>query len=196
MRLIAITLPHYVENEAEMIRSILDLGISRVHIRKQGDDAPQTVRKILDEIGKEYYPRISLHYHFDIASQYNIDGIHHSKGHGAFAAEWQGTKSVSCHTLEELKADKEKYDYCFLSPIFDSISKAGYSRAFTDEELFKASAEGIISSKVIALGGVRPERLRHLDSIGFGGAAILGGIWGDPNDGKVSERAQSYISAL
>ena len=48
--------------------------------------------------------------------------------------------------------------------------------AFREETLAKAAAEGIIDGKVIALGGVTPERIDRLRAIGFGGAAMLGHI--------------------
>ena len=72
---------------------------------------------------------------------------------------------------------KPKLNYVFLSPIFDSISKQGYRSAFDDATLKKASAEGIIGQKVVALGGVTRERVALLEKYGFGGAAMLGDIW-------------------
>ena len=68
-------------------------------------------------------------------------------------------------------------DYVFLSPIFDSISKRGYRSQFSLTELQKAAAEGIIDSKVVALGGITKDKLPLLQSLHFGGAAMLGAIW-------------------
>lgn len=71
---------------------------------------------------------------------------------------------------------KDECDYLFLSPIFDSISKAGYRSAFSHEQLQRAADEGVIDRKVIALGGVTPERIPYLHSLGFGGVAMLGAL--------------------
>lgn len=70
-------------------------------------------------------------------------------------------------------------DYVFLSPIFDSISKSGYHSAFTLEVLQQAAAHNIIDEKVVALGGVTPDKVKWLRQIGFGGAAMLGAVWGE-----------------
>lgn len=62
----------------------------------------------------------------------------------------------------------------FLSPIFDSVSKQGYTSAFTDNVLKQASKDGIIDNKVVALGGVTPDKINYLRQLNFGGAAMLG----------------------
>lgn len=89
-----------------------------------------------------------------------------------------GSVSRSCHSIEELD-HIEDIDYCFLSPIFDSISKKGYLSAFSKEELADASRKGIINSKVYALGGITPEHIPLLQEFGFGGVAVLGYLWED-----------------
>ncbi len=43
---------------------------------------------------------------------------------------------------------------CSSSPIYDSISKEGYSSAYSCDTLQKAQQAGIIDSKVMALGGI------------------------------------------
>ena len=65
----------------------------------------------------------------------------------------------------------------FLSPIYDSISKEGYGAAFSRIDLKQAADEGIIDSKVLALGGVSLEHIPEVRSMGFGGAAVLGALW-------------------
>ena len=85
--------------------------------------------------------------------------------------------SRSCHSLEEVSAHKPASDYVFLSPVFDSISKAGYSSAFAPDELQAAGKEGLIDKRVIGLGGIDESNIRRIKELGFGGAAILGGLW-------------------
>lgn len=80
------------------------------------------------------------------------------------------------HTFEEVLRYKEECDYLFLSPIFDSISKRGYKSRFSDEVLRRASVEGLIDSKVIALGGVTLDKIPYLRSLNFGGVAMMGAI--------------------
>jgi len=95
---------------------------------------------------------------------------------------WQG----SAHSFEELK--KINIDICFLSPIFDSISKFGYKAKYNNQEL----KEGIAawrdfqkkenrSQKLFALGGVDSENIATLVELGFDGAAVLGTVWHNPD---------------
>ena len=84
------------------------------------------------------------------------------------------TDLSAVHAIEEVKTWKPACSHVFLSPVFDSISKQGYRAGFTPEILRRASGEGIIDEKVIALGGVTPDKLQLLHSLGFGGAAMLG----------------------
>jgi thiamine-phosphate pyrophosphorylase len=90
--------------------------------------------------------------------------------------DYQGFKTRSCHSLEEVKMYKDEFDYVFLSPIFDSISKVGYKSAFDEEVLRKASEQGIIDEKVVALGGVTFDKIPYLKELNFGGAAMMGSL--------------------
>lgn len=76
------------------------------------------------------------------------------------------TVSTSLHSLEELQLELlSDADYAFLSPIFDSVSKSGYSAAFDRDQL--ASALTCAKCPVYALGGMRFLALgidKHSDS--------------------------------
>ena len=66
---------------------------------------------------------------------------------------------------------------CSSGPIYDSISKEGYSSAYSCDTLQKAQQAGIIDSKVMALGGITLEHLPEIAALGFGGAVLLGDVW-------------------
>jgi len=190
MKLIVITSPDFIEDESTLIRAMLDLGVDYVHIRKP-QASSDAVGTLIEKIGPEYYQKLAIHYHHDIAVRYNIGGIHISSQHRSIPSTWEGRISESCHTFSEVVDSKA--NYCFLSPIFDSISKKGYRSSFTEESLKNASERGIISKRVIALGGVRPNDISFLSSLNFGGVAILGGIWNSEN---AVQAALSYIKML
>ena len=78
---------------------------------------------------------------------------------------------------ERIFVDKEEFDYLFLSPIFDSISKGGYKSTFSSEQLIEASKAGVIDEKVIALGGITIDKIPYLKRLNFGGVAMLGAIY-------------------
>lgn len=177
MKTIAITLPDFFPDEVEAINRMFAEGaIDLLHIRKPGSTIDKC-RQLLDNIRNEYYGRIVVNDHFALCAEYNLYGVHLNRRNPTPPPCHQGSISCSCHSLKEVVARKLKMNYVFLSPIFDSISKQGYRSAFDDATLKKASAEGIIDQKVVALGGVTRERMAQLQEYGFGGAAMLGDIW-------------------
>ena len=173
MKTIVITLPEFYTGEAEAIVRQLDLGADRVHIRKPGASAAG-MSALLGAIPRAYRSRLSLHDCTELAAEAGVGGVHLNSRNPHTPAGWTGLVSRSCHTLEEL-ADAEA-DYCFLSPIFDSISKPGYRSAFTPEAL-----RGADLSRAFALGGVSGGRLAEVEALGFAGAAMLGAAWSPVN---------------
>ena len=82
----------------------------------------------------------------------------------------------SCHSFEEVESLDGQLPYCFLSPVFDSISKQGYQAKFDKNEL-KTFLKKKRTIKVIGLGGVTAENYAELLNLGFDGGAFLGSIW-------------------
>ncbi len=177
MRVIAITLEDFFPGEAVVIEAALNGGYDLVHLRKPGASEEEMI-SILEELPAECRARIVIHSHFNLALRYGLYGIHLNSRCSIVPDGFSGSISRSCHTLEEVEQHKDSCNYLFLSPIFNSISKKGYASAFSGASLREAAEKGIIDSKVYALGGVTPERLSWLEEIGFGGAAMLGSVWG------------------
>ena len=125
----------------------------------------------------EYPLPVIIHDYPELYEEFSLKGIHVNKNVPSLPHDYKGYRTRSCHSLEEVQRYKEEYDYVFLSPIFDSISKVGYRSGFTKEELLEASAMGIIDEKVIALGGVTFDKIPYLKKLNFGGAAMIGGIY-------------------
>ena len=176
MKLITITLPVFFEKEAEAITSLFDAGLEILHLRKPGASY-EDMEKLLNKLPSEYLERIVTHEHFQLASFLNLKGIHLNGRNPVAPAGFTGHISRSCHSLEEVSKYKTTCDYVFLSPIYDSISKKGYSSAYTPDTLQKARQAGIIDAKVMALGGVTVTHFPEISSSGFGGAVLLGDIW-------------------
>lgn len=173
---IVITLPYFFDGEAEQIVQLLHSSVDLVHLRKPSSKAEEMERLILS-IPNEYYPRLVLHDHHELAVKYHLHGVHLNSRNPLPPSGWTGSVSRSCHSLEELKTWKGKCNYVSLSPIFDSISKKGYHAAFSSEEIEQARKCGIIDSKVMALGGITFDKMDDVLRMGFGGGMILGDAW-------------------
>ena len=175
MLLIAITQPYAIDGEDAIIGHLLANGFDIVHLRKP-DVGIEYCRDLLGRLTPMERARIVVHDYASLYEEFALRGIHLNRNYTAYPTHYRGTRTRSCHTFEEVARYKDECDYLFLSPIFDSISKRGYCSKFSHDELLSASREGIIDTKVIALGGVTPERIEYLKSLHFGGVAMMGAI--------------------
>lgn len=176
MKLILITPPSYFVEEDKIITALFEEGLDILHLRKP-NTAPMYAERLLTLIPEQYHKRIVVHGHFYLKEEYKLKGIHLSERNPNAPEDYKGHLSRSCHTLEELKANKKGHDYLFFNPVFDEISKPSYMGNYTPEEIRKAHKAGIIDKKVIALGRIDAENIKQVKDYGFGGAAVLGGIW-------------------
>lgn len=176
MRIIAITTPKVDDNDAYLIKRLLEGGIDIIHLRKPESDIHEC-RQLLKVLTKEERGQIIIHDFPELYDEFSLKGIHINRNVSSLPNDYIGFRTRSCHSLEEVRHYKKEYDYLFLSPIFDSISKVGYRAGFRKEELQEASMKGIIDEKVVALGGVTFESIAYLKGLNFGGVAMMGGIY-------------------
>lgn len=176
MKIIAITVPKMIDEDAYLISNLLKMGIHSIHLRKP-EATINECRQLLTRLTKEERAKIIIHDYPELYTEFSLKGIHINKNIISLPDGYNGFKTRSCHSFEEITKYKHEYDYLFLSPIFDSISKVGYKSAFTKEELLKASTSGIIDHKVIALGGITLNMLPYFQELNFGGIAMIGSIY-------------------
>ena len=177
MKIIAITSSEVVAEDSCIIGQLVDKGIDAIHLRKPNADI-DACRRLLSELTEEQRAKIVIHDFPELYFEYSLKGIHVNKNVATLPYGYSGFRTRSCHSFEEIARHKNDYDYLFLSPIFDSISKVGYKSGFSDEALAMASAAGIIDDKVVALGGVTFDKIAYLKKLNFGGAAMIGAIYG------------------
>lgn len=190
-QIVIITSPRFFPGEAEMLSLLLGGLDCRVHLRKPGCTERQ-MRGLIEALPEEFRPELTLQDHLSLAPEYGVGGVHPTSRFPVAPEGWTGLVSRSSHSLGEVAMCRDA-DYVFLSPVFDSISKSGYSSAFTDAQLRSAPE---IDGHVYALGGVRPEHFPLLAEYGFGGAALLGHVWRDCSpEGmrKVIGEIKSYV---
>lgn len=184
MKLIVITRPDFFLEETESVIALFRNGLETLHLRKPGASENE-LKEWLRKIPATYYSRIVLHDQFQLTQSFPLKGIHLNRRNPQKPEGFIGQVSRSCHSLEEVEQYKEKYDYVFLSPIYDSISKEGYHAAFDYHDLCKARDQGIIDERVIALGGIDTTHLDEVKYLRFGGVALLGDVWNQPKENRV-----------
>lgn len=200
MKLIVISSPVNIPYEEESLTSLFDEGLSSFHLRKP-EMSDKDLIDFLTKIPPKYYRRIVIHSHFHLLKKYNLKGIHLP---GFYYKQLRDAElktllhtgkskglsiSTSAHSIDEAGTLPSFFDYLFLSPIFDSISKEGYLSKFDsgDLEIFLRERK-TKKPEMIALGGISHETIKQAANIGFQGIACLGYIWEVPNndsDGRV-----------
>ena len=180
MKLIVISSPDQVNDEAEIINELFELGLEYFHIRKPADTEEQ-VRKLIAGIDPDYYPCISLHQHHSLAEEFGIKRLHYTENERSKlknnTLEGLITNgfilSTSIHDLS-LLASLNEYHYVFFGPVYNSISKQGYKSVLPPG--FKLSTMKALPL-VIGIGGIEAKNIDRIKTMNFDGAAILGSIW-------------------
>lgn len=176
MKLIILTPPDFFVEEDKIIYSLFEEGLDLLHLRKPGSE-PVYSERLLTLLPEEYHKQIVVHDHFYLKEEFNLKGIHLNSRNPKAPEGYNGHLSRSLHSLDELRNERKDYDYVFLSPIFDSISKSSYHAAFDEATLKQAHNEGLIDKNVMALGGITIDNMEQIRDYGFGGVVILGDLW-------------------
>ncbi len=178
MQLVVISPEAHYKNEQHWLQCMFEAGLSHFHLRKPGWSLLET-RDYLKQIHPKYYHRIVLHDHYALQDSFTLKGKHANCRNAADrrgSTRYAPCGSASFHTYEEVINEGGDFDYVFLSPIFDSISKVGYRAAFDTLELRSFLQENR-GTEVYALGGVEASNISECKKMGFHGVAVLGGIW-------------------
>ena len=101
MRIIVITDTSFAASEAESIRILLLEGADRVHLRKP-QSAEADMRRLIEALPPELYPRLTLQDHLQLAGEYGIGGVHLNARNPEIPAGFGGLISRSCHSFGEI----------------------------------------------------------------------------------------------
>jgi thiamine-phosphate pyrophosphorylase len=185
--LIVFSSPLPLDQEFSHVNQMFAEGLECFHLRKPAF-SKQTYLSDLQQIKPEYLKRVMVHDHYGLALKYNIKGLHIKKEYFKNnpeevvavikAAKKRGLKiSTGIHSSQELESLPTNVDYVYWSPVFDSISKAGY-KGNVDLKKAEAILKTLDSkSKIVALGGIDLDKIKSIEETGFDGAAILGALW-------------------
>lgn len=176
MKLIVVTAPTFFVEEDKIITALFEEGLDILHLRKPETPAMYSER-LLTLIPQKYHKRIITHEHFYLQEEFSLMGLHLNTRNPKEPHDYSGHISCTCHSLDEVRNKKHFYDYLFLSPIYNCITKTGVTSGFTAEELRQAEKSKIIDSKVMALGGITSDNILEIKDYGFGGAVIMGDLW-------------------
>ena len=163
--------------ETAFVNSFFENGLDLFHVRKYAfsDDEMQNY---LDAIGQKFRNKIVLHSHFHLAKEFGVHRLHFreaeriEKSHLSFP---DYTLSTSVHSIDDFNALDKVWKYAFLSPVFPSISKAGYGKNHKVLDDFQYRKN--LNTQLVALGGIDDNNYKQVFERGADGIALLGSIW-------------------
>jgi thiamine-phosphate pyrophosphorylase len=184
MKLLAISSPEFIPEEAAIINGLFREGLECMHIRKPESDQ-NAFAELLAQIEPDFLDRIAMHQHHKLAAKFGISRLHFTENNRRMSSDEQLKKlrdngfmlSTSIHNLAELENISTDFSYTFFGPVFDSISKLGY-RSAVDEDFF--IEDKVKKIPVIGLGGIDISNIQKVRHLNFDGAAVLGILWRDP----------------
>ncbi|KAF2329532.1 thiamine phosphate synthase [Flavobacterium ginsenosidimutans] len=176
--MIVITNPLFVENEINILHSLLEEGLFLLHIRKP-DFSELEMAQFIHQIKLEFHDNLVLHNHHHLAKDFGINRFHFSeKERINYNQSYKSCKSTSTHSIEDFNS-LQNFDYAFLSPVFKSISKENY---YPEKDLFEEiKSRKNQQTKMVALGGIDSENIQQVLEKGFDDVALLGTIWKNEN---------------
>lgn len=178
MKLIVISSPETLPGEIELVNELFSAGLAKFHLRKPNVPTADLI-EYLQMIDPAYISNVVVHYDFELLRHFPQAGFHFNQ----YSLSWLSYKgfthkSYSAHSFREiLGLNAETFDYIFISPVFESISKSGYYSGFNLKQIKDFIASGCCSNPIVALGGVDENNISTLQDLGLYGTAILGSIW-------------------
>ena len=154
---------------------MLDEHEFSLHVRKPKFSEVE-LNNWINNFKSEHHNRMIVHGSNGFNLEANISGVHKRS-----TDQWEEGKYISaaCHSFDEVINATDKTKYTILSPIKNSISKKGYKSKFNTDDLVSFFQRN--EAQTIALGGITPESISEMKSIGFSGVALCGAIW-EAND--------------
>lgn len=173
--LIVISHEFDIEREITLVNELFNEGMKLFHLRKPVWDI-DTQRNFLEHIKPEFHQFISVHQHHETISEFDLKYYHVKEKNRKLVTKNENLNySTSFHDPKVLDEEAANFSYCFLSPVFDSISKKAYKSKFSDDFVVEANSK----KRIFALGGVKKDNLGKVFERGFYGAAVLGAVWYD-----------------
>jgi thiamine-phosphate pyrophosphorylase len=180
--MIVISNPVSVANEIAIIHGLFEDGLAIFHLQKPHYSELE-MKVFLSNIKEEYRTRLVLHHHHQLAQEFGINRVHFTESERkvSTAAELKNWKekgfllSTSTDNVTNFNNLDPVFDYAFLGPVFQSISKENYlpNCDFSIEIKNRTN----FKSRLIALGGISWENITKAIAMGFDDVGFLGVIW-------------------
>ncbi|MBI4930053.1 MAG: thiamine phosphate synthase [Bacteroidetes bacterium] len=204
MKLILISPSERKDSELAYLLNMFEQGLPIYHLRKT-KFSTRELKNFIAEIPEKYHERIVIHTHHELVIKFNLKGIYISRSHKKrkyrtwLRMQWFKFKkrklilSTSFRSIEDILDHNPKYDYVFLSPVFDSLS-GNFQAGFSEHDLQTALRQ--TKYNVIARGGVSVDTVEKAKTLGFSGIAFYSSIWKSKNPLEEFKRVKEKFNEL
>jgi thiamine-phosphate pyrophosphorylase len=164
------------------IESALESGARHIQLREKD----LSVRELLEmavwmrELTGEYDAKLFINDRVDIALSVRADGVHLGQNSIPPHAvrKISGDKlmiGVSTHSINEaVDAERDGADFITLGPVYETPSKLRYGNPVGIDSLRKVKSR--ISIPVLAIGGIKPDKVIEVKEAGADGIALISAI--------------------
>ena len=204
MKLVIISPSERRDSEIPYLLNMFEQGLPTYHLRKT-KFSTRELKNFIAEIPEKYHKRIVIHTHHELAMRFNLKGVYVSRSHKrrklrtSMRMAWFKLRkrklqvSATFRSIEDILDYDPKYDYVFLSPVFDSLS-GNFQAGFTEHDLSHAIKN--TKYKVLARGGVSVENIQKAYELGFGGVALQSSIWKAKNPMEEFKKVKEKFNEL
>jgi thiamine monophosphate synthase len=191
MKCILYTPPMPIDNEVEIISTMLDMGADQLYLRRHAADEIYWMAYVeqfpMGHAGK------MICQDFRVLHEMDLGGFHFNSQRLQTLApadlqenlsmlKMLGKKSsATVRSLEALQAYDGKFDILLLAPLFPSISKPGYEQHWDFEALKVYMQKRNSHTEIHGLGGIDADKVDMAHLIGLDGIAVLGAVWEHPS---------------
>lgn len=179
MKYFIVTPPCNAINETAIVNYLLGEKLAVLHLRKP-DYSIDQMKEYLININTSLHNKIVIHSHHELINEFNLRGIHfthHNKKSIYNYIDYNGTKSISTHSFDEINSLPTIFNYYFLSPVYRSISKSGYGIQNISIQSLTTFINQNPQKNIVGLSGITHKNIGELNASGIFGAAILGSFW-------------------
>ncbi|MCU0416215.1 MAG: thiamine phosphate synthase [Cytophagaceae bacterium] len=167
--------------DKDILNALAEFPEVTIHFRKPSYTR-EAYSKEVSTLSPLAISKTMFHEHHELSLEFDVKGIHYKSHQAIHPIASKLISSKSFHDFDTLLNEGHRHHYAFISPLFPSISKEGYTSSFTSDEiknkLTEANSKNI---SVIGLGGISDTNIEQWTKWNLAGVGLLGTIWNNEN---------------
>ncbi len=190
-------------SHAEQVARLCEGGARVVQLREKHLSAREFYAEASEalRVARSFGAKLIVNDRADVALALGADGVHLGQDDmppGAARALLGGGAVVgfSTHSVEQaVAAARLPLDYVAIGPVFATTSKEKPDPVVGLEGVRRVR-EAVPGVKLVAIGGVTPERARSVLEAGADSVAVIGALLATSNPAEITRRTRDFLALL